>query len=346
MLLYYAASPRRKGNGKVVDDMMIPNGQHAGPGRCDGSDSDHATDELRLANSKHGFENSNESSSLSRLEDLPAELGVLLLSSMPDLPTLRALVRASPVLHAQYRYCRDSILRACLDRELDGLFVDAYGTAMSRVRELGPRTDETIIEFLDTYRTRLSGSEIVPNMKSIDPGRIRWLVAYHISVARPLARLYSNWALANLKQAVLSSTSRQGAVAGGVNEVVEKEVTEEEQAAQDDHDITLSRSEEIRVFRALYRYETYHHLFGQNQGQRQGGFRHHEIHDLFFCLFDPWEAEAVGCIDTFVRLRYEDIFNQVKTDLHPRNARFRLANGVYNPEGSHDLEGEHDGEHA
>ncbi|KAI1747724.1 hypothetical protein F4782DRAFT_520157 [Xylaria castorea] len=316
---------------------MIPNSQDVGQGQCDDSDRDDATDE-HLASSRL---EDIESSSSSRLENLPAELGVLLLSSMPDLPTLRALVHASPVLHARYRYYRNSILRECLSRELDGFLVDAYATAMSRVRELGPRTNETITDYLDTYQTWLSSSTPFPSIKSISPGRIRWMAAYHISVAQPLARLYGNWALTNLKKAVLSSTGQQETVAIEINEVAEEEV-EEEPATQDDHDIKLSRSEEIRVFRALYRYETYHHLFGRNQGQRQGAFRHHQIHDLFFCLLDPWEAEGVGCIDIFVRLKYEDIFNQVKTDLHPRNARFRLENGVYNPQGSHDLVAEHD----
>ncbi|TGJ80527.1 hypothetical protein E0Z10_g8232 [Xylaria hypoxylon] len=301
---------------------MTPTSQDAGRVQCDSSDWEEATNE-HPASSKHRLEGTENPSS-SRVESLPAELRVLLLSSMPDLPTLRSLVRASPVLHAQYRHDRNSILRACLGRELDGFLIDAYATAMSRARELGPRTDKTITDYLNIYQTWLVSSTSFPNIKSIDPGRIRWMVAYHISVARPLARLYSNWALANLKRAVLSSTGQQGA------------------AAPDDHDIQLSRSEEIRVFRALYRYETYHHLFGQNQGQRQGGFRHHEIHDLFFCLFDPWEAEAVGCFHVFVRHKYEDIFNRVKADLHPRNARFRLENGVYNPDGSHDLEIEHD----
>jgi hypothetical protein len=107
-------------------------------------------------------------------------------------------------------------------------------------------------------------------------------------------------------------------------------------------DIRLSRSEEMRIFRALYRYETYYHLFSRNCGERRGGFRHHEINELFFCLFDPWEAEAVGCVELFVRLRYEDIFNKAKSDLHPENPRFRLENGIYSPEGSFDLDKEYD----
>ncbi|KAI3334162.1 hypothetical protein F4824DRAFT_468903 [Ustulina deusta] len=318
--------------------MMIPSGQDADRDQCGGSDWDNARDE-HLASSKHGLEDTKGPPS-SCLESLPTELGILLLSSMPDLPTLRALVRASPILHAQYRADRNGILRACLGREMDGFLVDAYATAMSRARELGPRTNKAITDYLDAYRVWLSSSSPFPNIRSIDPGHIRWMVAYHISVARPLARLYSNWALANLKKAVLSSTGQQGAVATKANDVVEE--GEEEPAGQDDHNIKLSRSEEIRIFRALYRYETCHHLFGHSQGQRQGGFYHHEINGLFFCLLDPWEAEAVGCINAFVRLRYKDIFNQVKTDLHSRNAKFRLENGFYHPEGSYNLEAEYD----
>lgn len=62
----------------------------------------------------------------SRLENLPSELRSKILSDMPDLPTLRSLVHASPIMHAQYRHDRNTILRACLGRELDGFLVDAY----------------------------------------------------------------------------------------------------------------------------------------------------------------------------------------------------------------------------
>ncbi|KAK6062502.1 hypothetical protein SCUP515_13304 [Seiridium cupressi] len=212
---------------------MIPDRRGAGQ---DASQDHHHISDLEdaagenLDNSRNRLEGSAGTSS-SLLENLPAELRTLLLSSMPDLPTLRSIVHASPVLHAQYRYDRNSILRACLDRELDGFFTDAYATVKSR----------------------------------------------------------------------------------------------------------------IRAYRALYRYDTYHHLFGQNHGRRHGSFRHHEIHELFFTLFDPWEAEAIGCIDIFVRHKYEDIFNQIKKDLDPENDRFRQENGVYNPEGSYDLVIEHDG---
>ncbi|KAI0531712.1 hypothetical protein GGR58DRAFT_518298 [Xylaria digitata] len=301
----------------------------------DGPDWDDMTDE-HLASSGHGPEGV-ESPKSSCLENLPAELRALIFLSAPDLPTLRSLVRASPVLHAQYRHDRNRILRACLSRELDGFLIDAYATAMSWVQGFVPRTDKTITNYLNTYGVWLSSSTPFPDINSVDPDRIRWMAAYHISVARPLARLYSHWTLTNLKKAIVLSSIPQGTAPMEVDKLVEEGL-----AAQGDHPSKLSRSEEIRLFRALYRYGTYHHLFGEHQGQRRGGLGQDEIQELFFCLFNPWEAEAVGCIDTFVGLRYENLFNQVKADLHPKNPKFRQENGVYNPEGSYDLEMEYD----
>ncbi|KAK8054285.1 hypothetical protein PG996_013586 [Apiospora saccharicola] len=69
---------------------------------------------------------------MSPLEGFPAELRTLLLWNVPDPTTLRSLVHASPVLHAQYR-CddRDGSLRACLGRDLDGFFKDAWATGLA-----------------------------------------------------------------------------------------------------------------------------------------------------------------------------------------------------------------------
>ncbi|KAK7430734.1 hypothetical protein QQZ08_002778 [Neonectria magnoliae] len=309
--------PRGSQDGDISD-------HETGTGQAHGSgleDEEHSQSRKRLL----GTGNSS-----SCLENLPAELRSRILSSIPDLPTLRSLVHASPVLHAQYRYGRNGILRACLNRELSGFLIDAYANLKSRVRELGsPRTDQKIIEFLNSYRAWLSDSGPHPDLNSIDAGFIRWMAAYHLSVARPLAGRYCKWAHANLRRAVSSSRAQKQPVEGS--------------DVPEDVDICLERSEEIRVFRSLYRYDTYHHLFGRNQGKRHGGFRHHEINQHFFCLFNPWEVEAVGCIDLFVRQKYEEIFDAVKDDLNPQNSRFRLENGIYNPDGSFDLIGEHDG---
>lgn len=319
--------------------------QDAGRSQCDDSDGHGVTDEC-LAYGKHRSE-TTKSPPPSPLESLPAELRVMVLCRVPDLPTLRALVRASPILHAQYRHDRDEILRACLSRELEGLFVDAWANIESRVCTLGPRNDGVITSYIAYYRTWLSSPTPYPDVNSIKGGRLRWMAAYHLAIARPMALLYSNWALTNLKKTILSSTSQQGP---GGTEI--KEAVKEEPTAQTNRDIKLSRSEEIRIFRALYRYETFQHLFGINEGKRKGRFSSHEINYLFFSHFGPWETDAIGCIHTFVTHKYEDIFNQVKADLPHTHARSKQKNGTpdpydpYDPFHAYDLEAHHDREHT
>jgi hypothetical protein len=265
-------------------------------------------------------------SPFSLFENLPAELRDNILLHIPDLPTLRSLVRASPTMHAQYRSNRDTLLRACLAREMDGCFVDAYACVKSRVREIGRvRTDEKIADFLGGYGAWLSGPSPPPNMKSLESSLCRWLAAFHVSVIRPLGRRYAVWALANLERARTTSSGGQ-------------EAAEPEAKAAPDPQPTLSRSEEIRIFRSLYRFETFCHLFGRNKGRRPGAFREEEINEMFLCLFDPWEAEAIGCIDLFMRDKYKDIFNAVKWDLSEENPKFLQPNGVVNPSGTFDID--------
>lgn len=264
----------------------------------------------------------------SLFDNLPAELRDNILLHIPDLPTLRSLVRASPVMHAQYRSNRDTLLRACLVREMDGCFIDAYACVKSRVREMRPvRTDEKITNFLAGYRGWLSGPSPPPDLKSLDSGLCRWLAAFHVSVVRPLSRHYAAWALANLARASVSHSDGQ-------------EAAEAEAKAAPDPQPTLSRSEEIRIFRALYRYETFCHLFGRNKGRRHDAFRAEEINEMFLCLFDPWEAEAIGCIDLFMRDKYKYIFEEVKWDLSDENPKYQWANGVLNPWDSFNIAGE------
>jgi hypothetical protein len=315
---------------------MTLSGQAPEQGQHHAPDSEDATDE-HPTESGSEIEGAEQSSS-SPLENLPPELRVMVLSSAPDLPTLRALVHASPVLHAQYLNDRDTILRACAERDLHGFDLDVYFTTLSRVRELGcPRTDGIIFEFLVTYKYL---HETLPfRIEGIKPSLRRWMAGFHMSVARPIARLYSNWALSNLRRAIVSPTSLQEAEeAEGVAKCGPD--------GQDDPNIKLSRSEEIRLYRAIYRFHTFHHLFGKNPGKRSGLLSRHQVNILFCSFFDPWEVEAIGCIDIFIRAKYEDIFNRVKADLQPDNSRSMQPNGVSNVKRSHDLEEDHDGKHT
>lgn len=57
------------------------------------------------------------------------------------------------------------------------------------------------------------------------------------------------------------------------------------------------------------------------------------------CVLNPWEAEALGCIDLFIRDKSRAIFAEVKWDLDDRNPRF--WEGGFDPSGSFDLNVQH-----
>lgn len=266
------------------------------------------------------------------LDNIPPELRSRILSNIGDLRTLKSLVRASPTYHEQYRLDRDRLLKNCLKHELEGFYVDALATCKSRICQLGRRRDDKIItNFLMSYKCWIQASDSAEDIPLIDSPDIYWLCSFHLSVVLPLADLFCQWAFANLKRLAPSST--------------EKAVYDEPGAESKHMGLcVLSKSERIRVLRALYRCETYYHLFGQNDGKRVGDFRGSEIVDIFFNVFEPWEAEEVGCIELCIRRKYTDVFNRVKTDLHPDSPRFDDQRGNGDPDGSHELDRFWDGE--
>ena len=86
----------------------------------------------------------------------------------------------------------------------------------------------------------------------------------------------------------------------------------------------LSSFMHLRGLSILHTFNRYLHIapfyiiFGQNQGKRHGGFRHHEINEVFFCLFDPWEAEAIGCIESSLEVATKAYSRTSKPTLIPR----------------------------
>ena len=252
--------------------------------------------------------------SSSPLESLPAELRDRILLSMPDLPTLYSMVRASPVMHAQYRSNRDKLLRACLEHELDGFLVHAHACQMSRVEHLGDgRAHEVTTDFIDAYSQWLpSGSRPYADLGSVAPSDCRWMAAFHLTVARPLARLYSRWALENLRLAagLTVAEEQDPETAAEPTATITAAVTYEDANAYN-----LSRSEEIRIMQALYQCETYHHLIGYPR--RVGGniLAEYLVCDTFFSLFDPWEAEAMGCVHLFFRQGFDALFDKLRLKL-------------------------------
>jgi len=261
----------------------------------------------------------NYKTSNSILENMPPEIQMEILLSMPDLQTLRSLIHASPIMHAQYRHTRRTrhlVLSTCLSRELDGYYYDAYANLKSRTTEFGnDMSQKRVRVYINSYKEWKNGP--CPPPESLRPGQIRWMVAYYLSVIQPLQTRYSRWALRNLLLA------HEELLSVGWN----KAASEAFIAIRDRHlNGDLSRNEKIRICRSLYRYGTYQNLFGRNRrgyyadGTRQVDrpFSSNQVKALFQGLFNPWDIEGLAYIDIFVRETYQDIFHFVKLALCPR----------------------------
>ncbi|KAG5979980.1 hypothetical protein E4U55_004525 [Claviceps digitariae] len=256
----------------------------------------------------------------SLLESLAPELRLELLLHMPDLKTLHSFIHASPFFYAQYRYNEHMILSFFLNRDLDGFFVDAYATMRTRPRQLKKLgkyvTNEHVLDILKEYQTWLSDPLSTPDLLSVDLDSLRWMAAYHRDVVEPMVDEYFRWAVKNMNSALSSTYSPKLA-----------------RPAR-----KLTRSEQIRISRAMYRFATFHHLFG-NHGKRShdrtvtrhGRFKEFEVNAIFFGVFDPWEAEAIDCIDLFAKAKYRLICKEVLWDFYDRNPKFIQYTGIFRP---------------
>ncbi|KAJ5105375.1 hypothetical protein NUU61_002722 [Penicillium alfredii] len=167
------------------------------------------------------------------LENLPPEIRLLL--SALNLQELKALIRASPVFYQQYLLDRRFLLRACLQETLHIVSVDALAAYRSGMKDFSKQhTSATVTEFIHSYQYQHSLDEFPILDKRVTEEDIASMVEFHSSIIEPLARQYTDWALTNLAQESVSPLTRD----------------------------TLSKAEETRVVRALYRLQIHGNLFG------------------------------------------------------------------------------------
>ena len=263
------------------------------------------------------------------LEHLPAELRIRVLCSVPDLHTLRALIRASPVYFAQYRLDRRPILARALQADLgEELLVDVYAAFKSRPSELGPRKgpNSNVTNFLRLYRRWRSpggGQRPTPDVFSLD--ELRWITWFHLRTVQPLAARFVASALAQLGPSPASPAASDLGGAGRHQE--------------------LSRTEQTRLLRAFYRFETFCHLFGGNQYE-SSSLRCSDISRIYFSELEPWEVEETGCIYDFIKKRYEEVVAEVKWDFDEENPKFADDGPPFEPGLVFSLDQEHEGKPA
>jgi hypothetical protein len=167
------------------------------------------------------------------------------------------------------------------------------------------RTSEKVTQFLKAYQDRRSSTQYL----SLTEGEAVGMAAFHSSIIKPLARHYISWALANLANETKNSQSHK----------------------------PLSRTEETRLLRALYRFELCCNLFGLGRhgtiGQKSD-FKSKDILKMFICIFEPWEVEEIACMYTFSEEKYIQIFDDIRSDVHEENPKF----ADQRPEGAFDFD--------
>lgn len=163
------------------------------------------------------------------LENLPPEIRRLLLSLL-RLEELRALVFASPVFHQQYLLDRKYLLSKCLETTLHhSITVDACAVYQSGLRGFQDTvTAEKVALFLQSYRRRLSSPQYSIFSENLGEDQVIGIVTFHSAIVNPLAQHYAAWTLANLAH---------------------------ETGLQSHESESLSKTKEIRVLRALYRFQ-------------------------------------------------------------------------------------------
>lgn len=255
----------------------------------------------------------------SLLEALPPEIRRHLLSTL-DLEELKILVHASPVFHEQYLLDRRFLLCRCLENTLGSVAIDACAVYRTGSVEFArTRTSASIGQFLVTYgKQRFRGkhhSPIAAERLGLDEAVN--MALFHRSIILPLVRHLATWTLANLAV----ETGRGDRAYG--------------------HDPQLSRTEQVRLTRALYRFQLACNLFGRgvhgSSERPQLDLSTAGILDYFICLFEPWEVEEFSCVHMLAKQSYEAVFHAILWDVHEENPKFHGQRSS-TPPGSFELD--------
>jgi hypothetical protein len=249
-----------------------------------------------------GGTNSNANGSTvgssNQLESLPPEIRRQLLLVL-DYAELRALVRASPTFHAQYALERRTMLLNCLQRELKSVTPEAcvayQAEMLGSLREYSCAKPMVLKRFRETYHARLDPgfTAVQTNLTEDDAAAV---MVQYVTVIKPLAVKYADWALPQLS--TLAQVEHQPA--------------------------PLSKTEELRIIRALYRFQLCCYAFGAYGDGDTRGFGLVYRDDIgppwrWFATLEPWEIEELTCVYTAIMCTYNQIFREVEEDLHPTN---------------------------
>lgn len=219
------------------------------------------------------------------IEDMPFEVRRMIFHEMESNTDLRALAHASPVYHDQYHLEAGYWDWLTLQLELGNLLIDAHTVARSNSRLFREeeRTPEEREFFLIHYRANLAS----PDHFFLDirnRSMIHYVAAFQATVIKPLVKKFFVWCKLNVP--ALASPR------------------------------ALSKGEEMRITRGLYRFQLLCNLFGCDEiGNRPPDSLTLQLNDpilgTFLVDFPPWEIKEILCIEQFASDNYRSVFELI-----------------------------------
>ncbi|KAI9780361.1 MAG: hypothetical protein M1839_006784 [Geoglossum umbratile] len=254
---------------------------------------------------------------VSPLTSLPPELRLQIISEL-QLDQLSAVVHASSAFHRDYRRTRMSTLRKCLQLTFRSAAIDAYAVFQSYSDEFAETwTRKKVKQFLLSYQDQRASAHNSHFTDRLTEGEAIRMAAFHSTIIKPLARCYVDCTLRNLFD------ETNGPLDKGL----------------------LSKAEETRVLRALYRFQLCCNLFGKGRfdapkcrQRSRHPFDDSDILKLFFCLFEPWEVEEIVCIYAFAKQTLGYIFGHIRWDVHKENPKYESQGRYHPPVGTFDFD--------
>ncbi|MCJ1473543.1 hypothetical protein MMC13_002194 [Lambiella insularis] len=275
------------------------------------------------------------------IEGLPYELKVAILTRLPDLATLSALIHASPSFHQVYAAERVKVLSTVTIRDIDpALLPEALATLNSaKLTFEGTTGTKTWETFLDDYARKRRDNVLTPSEKFERASRLKTRADFLADYARkrmgnvPAPRdldFDDILQLAHMRMTIHILTADfcrsaincyPGFVAGHLDEV------------------PLSPTECFRIHRGFYRYQLYCNLFTIPSPLCEKDSDGQDRSHVFLSLFLAWETEELACIHDYIMHKYTMWFQEIAADVSREAPRFQdeLARCPGTPVGCYDL---------
>ncbi len=240
----------------------------------------------------------------SRLEGLPGELRIAILCLVPDVPSLIALVQASPTYRHTFNGDQSTVLTAVLANQIPtDIMPDAV--ANWQASKYQPCSAEDMVEFCTRFNDEGKTVSSLPG-----PGEPQLTPSDALAISNTYRHV--QFFAVDFCSSILSTHPVSG--------------------ESQEYYTPPSQQEMGRIQRTFYRYQLYHTLFRGGEPQestvQERRIKHTRQQEIFFDKFSTLENEQLACIHDYlyrrVSLAFEDtaeynrwwadVFLDVKSD--------------------------------